>query len=754
MTEEQRMEEGRRMFQIFAARMFEQRVLTAYREKVALERQQRLIEELDDESRIDAQREAKKAKEAQKKKDKKRLQKLAKDEEKAKREAEKAAEEAAVRALEEKKAEEQRLKKEEQRKKREAEKKLQEEEKARKENEKQRRLQEARDLQAEQERKQREQKEHERRKRDEVKKQEQQEREAKEKEIREKKDREAVEKREREARSTASIAAKEPLRKDDPTHVKPAVPPMHNLPKRQTPANAPATAALPPGLQPPASTSSHTSPHLPIATPIVPKAPTPVRTRQPSFQDSRTTSPKASLPPTSMAMSSNASIPLAIPPGNSSMPPQPKQPTPPQAFPTQPRYSPKDASPASTMRGSGMSPLSTTPGAATVFGSTISEIMDPHRTASYPPMSSPVGFGQHASFATTNEAIYPSGMMEASPFPHSRGDMKPPSLPTAPIGRPSASFGEIAPPVATRETINSQIHSRNTSTSSNFAAQTQPIARPPPMQHPPSATPYQQSSNHLRSKDDVDDLSNHLGSKALLDDDEDDIPLASPVVGSRRGSMAVGGPRSSRAGFAGPPGLPTPIGSAIGTARNDNSIRGLPTNANTSWSNQQSPFGNASNTWSSTSGFGRANESKAFAPFGGPIYHNGTARAFLIRNLMAMSCQRLSSRLPAGPHSSWNRIHDVHQDVQLSKPQQMTPVNLEEIIEMSEVAGNAQNGGGSFDITKDQTGLLIRYHPGRNPSVGSGHSDLGSPIAGGPPTFSMTSRPFHPAGGYPPSTGF
>lgn len=36
MTEAERMEEGRRMFQIFAARMFEQRVLTAYREKVSL----------------------------------------------------------------------------------------------------------------------------------------------------------------------------------------------------------------------------------------------------------------------------------------------------------------------------------------------------------------------------------------------------------------------------------------------------------------------------------------------------------------------------------------------------------------------------------------------------------------------------------------------------------------------------------------------------------------------------------------------
>jgi len=65
MTEEQRMEEGRRMFQIFAARMFEQRVLQAYREKVAAERQQRLLEELAEEDVRKDQKEAKKAKEAQ-----------------------------------------------------------------------------------------------------------------------------------------------------------------------------------------------------------------------------------------------------------------------------------------------------------------------------------------------------------------------------------------------------------------------------------------------------------------------------------------------------------------------------------------------------------------------------------------------------------------------------------------------------------------------------------------------------------------
>lgn len=34
LTEQERVEEGRRMFQIFAARMFEQRVLTAFREQV------------------------------------------------------------------------------------------------------------------------------------------------------------------------------------------------------------------------------------------------------------------------------------------------------------------------------------------------------------------------------------------------------------------------------------------------------------------------------------------------------------------------------------------------------------------------------------------------------------------------------------------------------------------------------------------------------------------------------------------------
>lgn len=72
MTEEQKLEEGKRMFSIFAARMFEQRVLQAYREKVAQERQLQLLRELEDEDKLSKEKEAKKQTQNQKKKEKKR----------------------------------------------------------------------------------------------------------------------------------------------------------------------------------------------------------------------------------------------------------------------------------------------------------------------------------------------------------------------------------------------------------------------------------------------------------------------------------------------------------------------------------------------------------------------------------------------------------------------------------------------------------------------------------------------------------
>ena len=72
MTEDQKIEEGKKMFSIFAARMFEQRVLQAYREQVAQERQLQLLRELEDEDKATKEKEAKKQTQNQKKKDKKK----------------------------------------------------------------------------------------------------------------------------------------------------------------------------------------------------------------------------------------------------------------------------------------------------------------------------------------------------------------------------------------------------------------------------------------------------------------------------------------------------------------------------------------------------------------------------------------------------------------------------------------------------------------------------------------------------------
>jgi hypothetical protein len=295
------------MFQIFAARMFEQRVLTAYREKVAKQRQEKLLQELMEEQTLVEQRTAKKAREAQKRKDKKRQQKQVKEEERARREAEKASEEAAARALEEQKLEEQRQKREEQRKKKEADKKAQEEERLRKEAEKQRRLQEERERQAEVERRQREQKERDKKKREEARRREREEREARDKEQREKRFKEDRERKAREEQArreetaamvvnttlTASKAeqdARERAKRDVHQYA-PAAQSNTGLAVKRALQSGP--IPIPPGLHPAQGSSILHSPHFQVATPVVPKAPTPVRPRQPSQQGSHASSPRS-----------------------------------------------------------------------------------------------------------------------------------------------------------------------------------------------------------------------------------------------------------------------------------------------------------------------------------------------------------------------------------------------------------------------------------------------------------------------------
>lgn len=537
------MQEGRRMFQIFAARMFEQRVLTAYREKVANERQQKLIEELEEESRLDTQREAKKAKEAQKKKNKKRQQKQIKDEEKAKREAEKVAEEAEAKAAEDKKAEEQRQKKEEQRRKREAEKKAQDEERQRRESEKQKRLQDAREQQAELERKQKELKEREKKKRDEVKKKEREEREAREKEAREKKERNAAEKREREAKAKAAQEAKERSRKEEQVIKVAQGPPPTSPLRHHVPLSAvPISSAF----YPPQTVSNHASPHLQIATPVVPKAPTPVRPRQTSFQGSHNSSPKTSQAPGSStnspslpSLAQNGIVPLS----GKAVPQTPLQ----QTIPT---FPPIGAPPGTISQPPGFSGMPAMVG--NNFPLSQGPMLPPQmqRPQMHDPMMHPAHPHQHQlqfnanqyrNFMGPNSLPFPPGMNGMRPLSHARGTMDPPVSQASTIPVSPANVGPYIP----RDSMPSHSHSRNTSASfSNFEVpstptQTQPIARPTPIHRPSSVAPTPQSENSpAKMSSEMDDLSNHLGSSALLDDT--DIAMTSSSKEPYHTGMAPG----------------------------------------------------------------------------------------------------------------------------------------------------------------------------------------------------------------------
>lgn len=572
MTEEQRMEEGRRMFQIFAARMFEQRVLTAYREKVARERQDKLLEELDEEDQLRAQREEKKAKEKEKRREKKRLQKVAKEEERLKREAEKAEEEAKQRAIEEKKAEEVRRRKEEQRMKREAEKKAQEEERRRKDEEKKKRLEEEREREAEREKKRKEHQERERKKREEAAKKVKEEKEAREKEAREKREREERERKEREAKSKKEAAERERIKKEEEAKAK------AEAVAAATVAAATAGAKRPPvsiqtsmPLQPQHLYGAYNSPHLSVATPAIPKQSvghSPARTRnttqQGSIQGSVASSPKtpqavprmgSSVSPSTPILQQNIPGPI-IPPNKifQFSPHIPTSPSPHHIAPP-PGVSPLDNGFAimNHMGMNGPSPiqpfLTGMPHKQT-FGNGL---------PMYPPAHMPLGSNpQYRGFAAPNgmpmqvpaavgmRPMPPQGrgifMNDLAPgIPH----QLPPGVPLMPPGSPF--IGNRVEPVPIPG-----VHSHARALSGSF----EPIQRPTPIQRPSSVAPPRNPEDGLSS---VDELSKVMGSRALLEDEED--PMLEAQSPNRRGSSGVGfSPRPTRGLPPAPPLFMDPIG--------------------------------------------------------------------------------------------------------------------------------------------------------------------------------------------------
>jgi len=694
MTEEQRMEEGRRMFQIFAARMFEQRVLQAYREKVAAERQARLLEELAEEDEKKDLKEAKKAKEAQKKKEKKDKQKQLKAEEKAKRDAEIAAKEAELKAAEDKKLEEQRKKREEQRKKKEAERKAQEEEKQRKEAERQKRQQDERDRQQEAERKAREQKAQEKKAKDDARRKEREEREAKEKEAREKKAHDESQRKEKEMRAKAD---KDRQRKDEQATA-----------AAQTPrkVSQPVAPALPPQLLKQTSSSGLPSPHVP---PAIPKAPTPSRPRQTSQQGSHGSSPKTpQVAPGPNKSSPTSSVQLpAMPKSILTKPPtsqqpnhahhgQPSSPMPPMGLP------PGIQGPPGLNMGNMPPGLNGFPSQ----GSMMPGMMGPR--SNIPPFFPP-----------------PSGAQNFRSFPPPPGMQMPRGFPIdGPPGLGSMS-GFPGPNSMPPFGMNMPGHSRQGSGSferlSNMdspigAPSSQPIQRPAPIQRPSSVKPS--DSNRRSNGRDIDDLADHLGSKALLDDAED-----IPEPPERRSSMQQHGSlRNDPFGMgfpAAPPSLQTSY-TGFPSSTAGNSIWGTPPLQG--FQSAGAPWGN-----SPTSGF-----------FGTPIpmntpraYERGSneQRLVWLRRMVCSACKIISARQPSP--DGYVDAAEVHHQIDTIRNPLEPAIAPEEIKEACDIIdGTPTNGGGSLEYKQMGDGRLshIRFVDSSGPPIALG--EIGSPIPG------------------------
>ncbi|KAG0649776.1 Stress response nst1 [Hyphodiscus hymeniophilus] len=676
MTEEQRMEEGRRMFQIFAARMFEQRVLTAYKEKVAKERQQKLLEELEEETRADSQKKEKKAKDAQKKKERLQQKKQALAEEKSKRDAAKAAEEKALRDAEEKKAEEARKRAEEKRKKKEAQKKAEEEERLRKDADKQRRLQEQRAQGERGTQREREAKE------------------AKEREAKERKERQENERKDKEAKAKSEKDSKEQQKREEANQANFA---------SQVPKKVP--VPIPSNLQP--HPPAIASPAIQVATPAVPKAPTPIKLRTSSQQDSNGSIPQT---PQGSGMSQNVS-----PVPSTSQQGSPGLIGPPGKAQNQPHlYHPQAASPSHPLLKSpppgmpfgGMQPLAMgfqpgMPMMAPGFGGRMHhDPMFPHQPLGAPMRPLPNGMPMHPGF---NMHQMPQG--RGFPLQH-----PPPGF----TQQMPNNLGGIGQSFAKENAPPSQTHSRQQSasfekgTDSAPGPPAQPIARPAPIGRPSSVV-----HGTRRGNNDMDDLSSHLGSSALLDDSDE--PLTSGA-GARRSSAAPG--NSSRQNFAPTPfGMdPTTFGSPISSFGN-------------TWGGPPNPFGTSLPGANYMGGWG--NGPSPNSSFGGGVgpqsVRTTQPRGVAIRLNICRACKNLEGSTSDGFYD----VSIVKDQVAHLTAAGDAPVSSQELLDICETEGNAMNGGGSFGIRNDGNGQYsIRHEVDLPRSVGA-PGDIGSPIVGG-----------------------
>lgn len=255
-----------------------------------------------------------------------------------------------------------------------------------------------------------------------------------------------------------------------------------------------------------------------------------------------------------------------------------------------------------------------------------------------------------------------------------------------------------------------QSHSRQASYDKPFdshtPAQAQPIARPGPIGRPSSVV-----HGHYRSdkgKSDVDDLSNHLGSSALLDDSDE--PLSSGP------SRPIGAPGAPRPQFVPQFGM-EPL------------AFGGPVSPYNSWGGPPNPFGPSSLPGSNymAGGWGPPANSSFGAVGGNSAIRSSQPRSVTVRQMVCRACKNLDNTTP-DKFVDINAIRDQLERLNLEQP-----VSERELLDICETEGNSINGGGSFELRKDAgAGFSIRFEteaPTNHRPLGA-PGEIGSPIVG------------------------
>ncbi|CAD6446722.1 2d150ccf-d702-4181-87ea-72db8da9a262 [Sclerotinia trifoliorum] len=456
------------------------------------------------------------------------------------------------------------------------------------------------------------------------------------------------------------------------------------------------------------------SPHISVAIPAVPKAPTPIKLRTNSQQENQSTIPRTpsgkyqSISPNSTTPLPNSPGPIG-PPGKTPLQ-HPFLQHPQATSPIHSALKGPPGIPQSPFAGMQPMPGGLQPGLPMVppgFGRPHHDPMFTHQQpmgSQYRPLPIPNG-----------------GMPQFQPgfnmhhMPQGRGFPMhgPPGFPQ-PSPNGMASIGQLFG--APKEAPPSQAHSRNQSGSFDglsSTTQAQPIARPAPIGRPSSIV-HGVRHGDKPSNGEPDESSKHLGSSALLDDTDEPLNVG---MGPRRSSAAPG--NSSRQNFLPPP---------FGMDRSDPA--GMMSSFGT-WGAPPNPFGSSSLPGSNGFGGGWNTSLNMNNSFGMPPYFRPSQpRSVAVRLMICMACQNLQTSTPDG----WLDIDSIKNEVALLNPPREEPVSERELLDICDTEGNQMNGGGTFEIRHSNGKSQIHYVSDSTPhdfrAVGA-PGEIGSPISGG-----------------------